>query len=146
MMRVSPPEDARELPGPQASSKVTRAPSSRRWSAVQPPNAPAPMTAICAFAFMSSKSRKLRIRGDARKMPAGFSGILSFRYEQTIKVVYWILTVALCFGIIFQLRFCFCAGKIASTIARGGCAGCDAARQEDIRGCALAGRSEERRV
>src|SRR5262245_23757838 len=45
MIRVSPPELARELPGPQASSMVTRAPRRRRWSAVQPPKAPAPTTA-----------------------------------------------------------------------------------------------------
>src|SRR6266850_7910302 len=44
MTRVSPPELARELPGPQASSSVTRAPPRNRWSAVQPPNAPAPTT------------------------------------------------------------------------------------------------------
>src|SRR6266511_2033141 len=45
--RVSPPELARELPGPQASTSVTRAPWRRRNSAVQPPNAPAPITAMC---------------------------------------------------------------------------------------------------
>src|SRR5262245_58478369 len=45
MMRVSPPELARELPGPQASSRVTRAPRRRRYRAVQPPKAPAPTTA-----------------------------------------------------------------------------------------------------
>src|SRR6185295_12596150 len=45
MTRVSPPELAREFPGPQASSRVTRAPFRRRWRAVQPPKAPAPMTA-----------------------------------------------------------------------------------------------------
>src|SRR5258705_1596616 len=47
MTRVSPPELARELPGPQASTSVTRAPWRRRNSAVQPPNAPAPITAMC---------------------------------------------------------------------------------------------------
>src|ERR1700716_4099248 len=47
MTRVSPPELARELPGPQASTSVTRAPWRRRNSAVQPPNAPAPTTAMC---------------------------------------------------------------------------------------------------
>ena len=46
MTRVSPPEDAREFPGPQASSSVTRAPRSRRCRAVQPPKAPAPITAM----------------------------------------------------------------------------------------------------
>src|SRR6187551_810255 len=44
MTRVSPPELARELPGPHASTSVTRAPPRRRYSAVQPPNAPAPTT------------------------------------------------------------------------------------------------------
>src|SRR5262249_25198724 len=39
-----PPELARELPGPQASTSVTRAPRRRSISAVQPPNAPAPTT------------------------------------------------------------------------------------------------------
>src|SRR4029077_16001456 len=51
MTRVSPPEEARELPGPQASSNVTRAPRSRRCKAVQPPKAPAPITAMCALEF-----------------------------------------------------------------------------------------------
>src|SRR4051812_36477808 len=46
MMRVSPPELDFELPGPHASIKVTRAPPRKRCSAVQPPNAPAPITAI----------------------------------------------------------------------------------------------------
>src|SRR6185295_11359112 len=45
MIRVSPPELASELPAPQASSRVTRAPRRRRWRAVQPPKAPAPATA-----------------------------------------------------------------------------------------------------
>src|SRR5256885_8897559 len=44
MTRVSPPELARELPGPQASTRVTFAPFRNRWRAVQPPNAPAPTT------------------------------------------------------------------------------------------------------
>src|SRR5262245_45288026 len=44
MTRVSPPELARELPGPQASSRTTRAPRRSSCSAVQPPNAPAPTT------------------------------------------------------------------------------------------------------
>src|SRR5579863_8035629 len=43
--RVSPPELARELPGPQASSRVTRAPRRQSQSANQPPKAPAPTTA-----------------------------------------------------------------------------------------------------
>jgi len=49
MIRVSPPDEERELPGPHASSRVTRAPLRSRQSAVQPPKAPAPMTAICGL-------------------------------------------------------------------------------------------------
>src|SRR4051812_9801446 len=45
MTRVSPPELARALPGPQASISVTRDPRRCSSSAVQPPNAPAPITA-----------------------------------------------------------------------------------------------------
>src|SRR5262252_5548240 len=46
MMRVSPPELAREFPGPHASSNVTCAPFLSNSSAVQPPNAPAPTTIV----------------------------------------------------------------------------------------------------
>src|SRR5256885_10266909 len=46
MTRVSPPELAREFPGPHASSNVTFAPFFRSSRAVQPPNAPAPTTTI----------------------------------------------------------------------------------------------------
>src|SRR5260370_42465468 len=49
MTRVSPPELAREFPGPHASSKVTLAPFRRKYKAVQPPNAPAPATATWGF-------------------------------------------------------------------------------------------------
>src|SRR5512144_876214 len=49
MMRVSPPELAREFPGPHESTSVTRAPRRCRYSAVQPPNAPAPTTKIRVF-------------------------------------------------------------------------------------------------
>src|SRR6185436_19300160 len=45
MTRVSPPELARELPAPQGSRSVTRAPARRSQRAVQPPKAPAPRTA-----------------------------------------------------------------------------------------------------
>src|ERR1700687_6009567 len=48
MTRVSPPEEARELPGPHASTSVTRAPERRRDRAVWPPKAPAPTTATCS--------------------------------------------------------------------------------------------------
>src|SRR5215469_2613316 len=44
MMRVSPPELAREFPGPHASSNVICAPFLSSSSAAQPPNAPAPTT------------------------------------------------------------------------------------------------------
>ena len=44
MTRDSPPELAREWPGPHVSHSVTRAPRRSRLSAVQPPNAPAPTT------------------------------------------------------------------------------------------------------
>src|ERR1700720_871962 len=47
MTRVSPPELERELPGPHASSNVTRAPRRQSQSASQPPKAPAPTTATC---------------------------------------------------------------------------------------------------
>src|SRR6185369_12654028 len=49
MMRLSPPELARELPGPQASTSVTCAPIRKRWRAVQPPKAPAPTTTTFGF-------------------------------------------------------------------------------------------------
>src|SRR6202521_217756 len=45
--RVSSPELERELPGPQASTSVTRAPRRHSQSANQPPKAPAPTTATC---------------------------------------------------------------------------------------------------
>src|SRR5712692_7444484 len=47
MTRVSPPEEARELPGPQASTSVTLAPRRRSIKAVHPPNAPAPEESDC---------------------------------------------------------------------------------------------------
>ena len=49
MTRDSPPELEREFPGPHASSSVTFAPDRNRWSAVQPPKAPAPITATCGL-------------------------------------------------------------------------------------------------
>src|SRR3954471_11311844 len=52
MTRVSPPELARELPGPHASISVTAWPRRSRSSAVNPPNAPAPTTiAVRRFPF-----------------------------------------------------------------------------------------------
>src|ERR1700730_9414333 len=58
MTRVSPPELARELPGPQASRSVTRAPRRTSSSAENPPKAPAPTTATWR---------------DRRRAPRGFS-------------------------------------------------------------------------
>src|SRR5438046_7904028 len=58
MTRVSPPLLARGLPAPQASTSVTRAPRRRSISAVQPPNAPAPITATCgpdAWDFVAAR-------------------------------------------------------------------------------------------
>src|SRR5215212_9114428 len=46
MTRVSPPELERRLPGPHESTSVTSAPRESRFSAVQPPKAPAPTTTI----------------------------------------------------------------------------------------------------
>src|SRR5262245_44660619 len=45
MTRVSPPERARELPGPHASTRVPRAPRRRSMIALKPPTQPAPTTA-----------------------------------------------------------------------------------------------------
>src|SRR3954469_8622642 len=60
MTLVSPPELERELPGPQESIRVTRAPRRRRWRAVQPPKAPAPMTATWGFTPPPPASRAPR--------------------------------------------------------------------------------------
>src|SRR5579864_7841813 len=85
MMRVSPPELARELPGPHASSKVTLAPFRSRWIAVQPPNAPAPTTATWGFRLVDANevdieraatfNRDLRFmrRGRGARRAAGYS-------------------------------------------------------------------------
>src|SRR6266702_1737821 len=66
MTRVSPPELARELPGPQASSSVTRAPRRRRYSPVQPPNAPAPTTTTCSGWFTGIKPPSATAAHDSR--------------------------------------------------------------------------------
>src|SRR5690349_7584192 len=69
MTRVSPPDEDRELPGPQASSKVTLAPASRRCRAVHPPKAPAPITAMCGLARIQlrivSEGFRLRVCNSA---------------------------------------------------------------------------------
>src|ERR1700733_8108014 len=63
MMRVSPPEEDRELPGPQASIRVTFAPRRRRYKAVHPPNAPAPITATGEFVCMWDVTRIMSCGG-----------------------------------------------------------------------------------
>src|SRR5438270_8179704 len=54
MTRVSPPELERVFPGPHESRRVTSAPIVARWNAVQPPNAPAPMTATRSLGAANS--------------------------------------------------------------------------------------------
>src|SRR5579864_6208961 len=61
MMRVSPPDDDRELPGPHASSSVTRAPRRNRYKADHPPNAPAPTTATWEVDCMVSLTKALNV-------------------------------------------------------------------------------------
>src|SRR5436309_2044615 len=61
MTRVSPPDEAREFPGPQASRRTTRAPRRTRCRAVHPPNAPAPTTATRGFAAAAAA------KGDRRR-------------------------------------------------------------------------------
>src|SRR6202521_804434 len=58
MTRVSPPELAREFPGPQASTSVTLAPPRRSISAVQPPKAPAPTTTTAGAAAGAAATRR----------------------------------------------------------------------------------------
>jgi hypothetical protein len=70
MVRVSPPELAREFPGPQASISVTFASLCANWSADHPPNAPAPTTiteaanagepTMCATPTTAEPFKKLR--------------------------------------------------------------------------------------
>src|ERR1051325_4570911 len=50
MIRDSPPELARECPGPYASSSNTRFPRFARCHAVHAPNAPAPIT-VASYVF-----------------------------------------------------------------------------------------------
>src|SRR5262245_45968218 len=71
MMRVSPPELARELPGPHASIRVTLAPFRNRLSAVRPPNPPAPITALRGLASGDASA------GDIAR-PADFNSIRRF--------------------------------------------------------------------
>src|SRR6266850_3352730 len=88
MTRVSPPDEAREFPGPQASRSTTRAPRRTRWRAVQPPNAPAPTTATRGFADAAAAEGDRRreacratsaappFRSDRRVRPRIRSGLL----------------------------------------------------------------------
>src|SRR5262245_17346169 len=69
MTRVSPPDEARELPGPQVSTRVTRAPRRSRNSADHPPNAPAPTT--------TTRGRALR-RSLPDREAAGFADVRRF--------------------------------------------------------------------
>src|SRR5215469_9845083 len=75
MMRVSPPELAREFPGPHASNNVTFAPFLSSSSAVQPPNAPAPTT-------MTELREELpNVRGPIRYPPAAAEPFTKVRRE-----------------------------------------------------------------
>src|SRR5579864_3763785 len=91
MMRVSPPELARELPGPHASSKVTLAPFRSRWIAVQPPNAPAPTTATWGFRLVDANEvdieRAATFNRDLRFMRRG-------RGAGARRVIRWLLSPA----------------------------------------------------
>src|SRR5579864_8890906 len=62
MTRVSPPELARELPGPHASTSVTRAPRRQSQSASHPPKAPAPTTATCGSPAAGAGPGAVRLR------------------------------------------------------------------------------------
>src|SRR5258707_11798783 len=78
MTRVSPPLLARGLPGPQASTSVTRAPRRRSSSAVQPPNAPAPTTATAGPVtdeFATGKHGPTRIRVGVDRPPSYWMGV-----------------------------------------------------------------------
>src|SRR6185503_5324368 len=70
MTRVSPPLLARELPGPQASTRVTRAPRRTRDRAVKPPNTPAPTTATRGRAAGRLVAAPAGRAGPARTGPA----------------------------------------------------------------------------
>src|SRR5262245_3313476 len=65
MTRVSPPDEAREFPGPQASRRDTRAPRLARCRAAQPPNAPAPTTATLGAPDAAARDRRAAEDGAA---------------------------------------------------------------------------------
>src|SRR5262245_12754240 len=73
MTRVSPPELAREFPGPQESSTTTFAPRRTRCKAVQPPNAPAPTTATRIPAPAASNGETTREALRAKRAAPPFS-------------------------------------------------------------------------
>src|SRR5215469_1213562 len=71
MMRVSPPELAREFPGPHASNNVTFAPFLSSSSAVQPPNAPAPTTMTELREELPNARRPIRYTPTQRTLSEG---------------------------------------------------------------------------
>src|SRR5579872_6074444 len=91
MIRVSPPEEDRALPGPQVSSRVTRARRRNRYRAVHPPKAPAPITTILGFEcmlvptfdpkhFQHIKGAGKRTTQSLQLGPAAFAEILLTEY------------------------------------------------------------------
>src|SRR5213596_3145129 len=88
MIRVSPPELARELPGPQASISVTRAPRRSRCSAVQPPNAPAPTTATRGRALRRTAGPVPAVAAAAPSQP---NGSIAFRPASDTPVMITVL-------------------------------------------------------
>src|SRR5258706_5107874 len=71
MMRDSPPELARALPGPCASSSRTERPARRRCQAVQAPKEPAPTTATSAARALTTDASSLAGRAAAAARPFG---------------------------------------------------------------------------
>src|SRR5438067_5064976 len=82
--RVSPPELAREFPGPQASRRVTRAPRRTSQSAVHPPKAPAPITAMRGPDFVLADFLWAFISGEAAA-PAAARDLRNSRREGASK-------------------------------------------------------------
>src|SRR5690348_6813847 len=75
MTRVSPPDEARELSGPQVSTSVTCAPWRRRKRADHPPNAPAPTTTTRGPDFRRvAPDREAEVVAAVRRCPAFIAG------------------------------------------------------------------------